>query len=119
MRPSSSSARGRTSVLRVIFSTTWVVSTMKLGPTAAAERINRKKVDGQTAALAERKGPAAQHAVQAAQRSLVEERKQRSDSREHAHQLVQLEFEHQERAISCRRRFFSTMGRYSNVRTSR
>ena len=71
---------------------------MKLGPTAAAERMNRKNVDGHTAKpFAESERPAAQHAVQAAERALVEERKERAHAGQHVHQLVQLELEHQER----------------------
>ena len=71
---------------------------MKLGPTAAAERMKRKKVEGQTQdAFAEGEGTAAQHAVQAAERALVEERKERADAGEHVDQLVQFELEDQER----------------------
>ena len=80
------------------FETSQVVSSTKLGPTAAAERMNRKKVEGQTAKrLAEGERPAPQDAVEPAERALVEEREERADQREHDHQLVQLELEHQQR----------------------
>ena len=94
---------------------------MKLGPTAAAERMKRKNVDGQIGeALAEGERPPAQHPVQSAQRALVEEGEERPDAGKHQHQLVQLELEDQERrdasaaSGSCR-----TIGRYSMASTVR
>ena len=49
MRASRRNTVGLTSRLRDSFSTSQVVSRMKLGPTAAAERIKRKNVEGHTA----------------------------------------------------------------------
>src|SRR6185369_12769093 len=49
IRPNNCRTPGRTSFLPVIFSTSQVVSRMKLGPTAAADRMNRKNVEGHTA----------------------------------------------------------------------
>ena len=71
---------------------------MKLGPTAAAERMKRKKVDGQMPMrLAEGERAAAQHAVEPAERALVEEGEERSDAGEDDHHLVELELEDEER----------------------
>ena len=88
---------------------------MKHGPTAMAERMNRKKVDGQISdALAKRERTSAQHAVQPAQRSLVEEREERAHAGQHVHQLVQIDARTPGTKGPARSlRFFSTIGRYS------
>src|ERR1039458_555952 len=49
MRPSRGSTSGRTTGLPEIFETSQVESKMKAGPAAAAERMNRKNVEGQMA----------------------------------------------------------------------
>ena len=55
----------------------------KNGPAAMAERMNRKRSTARCEPFAERERPAAQHAVQPAERPLVEERQQCADARQH------------------------------------
>ena len=98
MNPSRRNTSCGTSRLPVTFSTAAVTSIRKLGPVAIADRMNRKNVEGQMKnPCAKSEGPAAQHSIKSAQRSLVEERKQRSDARQHRHQFMELMFKHQER----------------------
>ena len=71
---------------------------MKLGPTAAAERMKRKNVVGQMPMLlAEGERVAAQDAVEPAERALVEEGEERPDAGEDDHHLVELVLEDEER----------------------
>ena len=64
--------------------------------------MKRKKVDGHTQnAFAEGEGTAAEHAIQAAERALVEEGEEGAHAGQHVDQLVQFEFENQKRR-NCR-----------------
>ena len=82
----------------MIFETSQVVSSMKLGPTAAAERMNRKNVDGQIAKPS-RKANGRPRSTPYSPPSEPWWKKERNvpTPGEHVHQLVQFALEHQER----------------------